>query len=129
LPTIEDAHDMDPDAMTAKVEGTAAQPSPELLRQTIADVQHLVARHGWETTPDRRMARLLGEALELADEVLQLPETGAADPELLQRVGHEMYDVLWNLCDLARLTGIDLVQASAEKRAINDRRTWPAAAE
>lgn len=39
----------------------------------------------------------------------------------------KMYDVLWNLCDLARLTGIDLVQAAAEKRAINEHRTWPGA--
>jgi NTP pyrophosphatase (non-canonical NTP hydrolase) len=104
---------------------TTSQPSRQLLQQTIADVESLVARHGWETTPRRRMAMLLGEAIELADEVLQLPAEGAGDEELAQRVGHEMYDVLWNLCDLARLIGIDLVQAAAEKRVINEHRTWP----
>ena len=104
---------------------TTGQPSGQLLQQTIADVKSLVARHRWETTPRRRMAMLLGEAVELADEVLQLPADGEGDKELLQRVGHEMYDVLWNLCDLARLTGIDLVQAAAEKRIINNHRTWP----
>jgi NTP pyrophosphatase (non-canonical NTP hydrolase) len=67
---------------------------------------------------------LLGEAMELADEVLQLPTDGAGDQESLRRVGHEMYDVLWNLCDLARLTGIDLAQAAAEKRLINEHRKW-----
>jgi NTP pyrophosphatase (non-canonical NTP hydrolase) len=102
----------------------AGQPSRHLLQQTIADVQRLIARHGWESTPRRRMAMLLDEAIELADEVLKLPSAGEADSELLRRVGHEMYDVLWNLCDLARLTGIDLVQAAAEKRVINEHRTW-----
>ncbi len=101
------------------------QASRELLRHTIADVQSLVAKHGWESTPARRMAMLLGEAIELAHEVLQLPEAGQADEALGQRVGHEMYDVLWNLLDLAGLTGIDLVQAAAEKRAINESRIWP----
>jgi NTP pyrophosphatase (non-canonical NTP hydrolase) len=97
----------------------------QLLQQTILDVKRLVDRHGWDSTPRRRMVMLLGEAIELADEVLQLPTEGSGDNELLQRVGHEMYDVLWNLCDLARLTGIDLVQAAAEKRLINEDRTWP----
>jgi NTP pyrophosphatase (non-canonical NTP hydrolase) len=91
----------------------------------MADVERLVARHGWESTPRRRMAMLLGEAIELAEEVLQLPAHGDGDKESLQRVGHEMYDVLWNLCDLARLTGIDLAQAAADKRRINEHRTWP----
>jgi NTP pyrophosphatase (non-canonical NTP hydrolase) len=71
------------------------------------------------------MVMLLGEAMELADEVIQLPAEGNGDKESLQRVGDEMYDVRWNLCDLARLTGIDLVQAAAEKRLINEHRTWP----
>jgi NTP pyrophosphatase (non-canonical NTP hydrolase) len=100
------------------------QPTDELLRQTMADVERLLTRHGWASRPRRRMAMLLGEALELADEVIQLPAVGQADGELLQRLGHEMYDVLWNLCDLARLTGIDLVRAAEEKRLINEHRTW-----
>jgi NTP pyrophosphatase (non-canonical NTP hydrolase) len=104
---------------------TSDQATGQLLQQTMADVERLVARHGWESTPRRRVAMLLREAMELADEVIQLPAKGAGDSESLQRVGHEMYDVLWNLCDLARLTGIDLVQAAAEKRLINEHRTWP----
>jgi NTP pyrophosphatase (non-canonical NTP hydrolase) len=104
---------------------TTGQASGQLLQQTMADVERLVARHGWESTPRRRMAMLLGEAIELAEEVLQLPAHGDGDKESLQRVGHEMYDVLWNLCDLARLTGIDLAQAAADKRLINEHRTWP----
>jgi NTP pyrophosphatase (non-canonical NTP hydrolase) len=103
----------------------ADQPAGQLLRQTMVDVESLTARHGWASTPQRRMAMLLGEAMELAEEILQLPLEGQGAAELLHRVGHEMYDVLWNLCDLARLTGIDLEQAAADKRAVNEGRTWP----
>ncbi len=101
-----------------------SQPSVELLQQTMADVDSLLSQNSWDSTPRRRMAMLLGEAIELADEVLQLPAGAKGDQKLLQRLGHEMYDVLWNLCDLARLTGIDLVQAATEKRLINEHRTW-----
>jgi NTP pyrophosphatase (non-canonical NTP hydrolase) len=82
------------------------EPSEQLLRQIMADVEELVARHGWETAPRRRMAFLLGEALELAEEVLQLPAGGPYDGALRQRLGREIYDFVWNACDLARLTGI-----------------------
>jgi NTP pyrophosphatase (non-canonical NTP hydrolase) len=88
-------------------------------------VTELTARHDWETDPRNRMAYLLGEARELAEEVLLLPSSGPYDPLLLQRIGHEIYDVLWNACDLARLTGIDVVQAAASKREVNAHRAWP----
>jgi NTP pyrophosphatase (non-canonical NTP hydrolase) len=101
------------------------EPSRLLLQQVMTDVQELVARHDWETSPCRRMAFLLGEVLELADEVLQLPSHGPYDTGLKQRVGREIYDVLWNACDLARLAGIDVVQAAADKRKLNAGRTWP----
>jgi NTP pyrophosphatase (non-canonical NTP hydrolase) len=103
----------------------AEQPTRRLLQQIMSDVAELTAQHGWETTPHRRMAFLLSEALELAEEVLQLPSSGPYDPLLLQRIGREIYDVLWNACDLARLTGIDVVQAAAEKRDVNASRAWP----
>ena len=63
--------------------------------------------------------------LELAAEVVQLPATGPYDLLLPQRIGREIYDVLWNVCDLARLTGIDVVQAAAGKRDVNASRRWP----
>ena len=104
------------------------EPSRRLLQQVMADVQELVARHGWETTPRRRMAFLLGEVVELADEVLQLPVDGPYDSALQQRIGREIYDVMWNACDLARLTGIDVMQAAADKRQMNAGRVWPGSA-
>jgi hypothetical protein len=48
------------------------------------------------------MAFLLGETLELAAEVLQLPTTGPYDPLPLRRIDQEIYDVLWNVCGLTR---------------------------
>jgi hypothetical protein len=43
------------------------------------------------------MAFLLGETLELAADVLELPASGPYDPLLLQQIGREIYDVLWNV--------------------------------
>jgi NTP pyrophosphatase (non-canonical NTP hydrolase) len=94
----------------------AEQPTGQLLQQIMSDVEELVAWHGWETTPRRRIAYLLGEAMELASEVLHLPASGRSDAALLQRLGREIYDVLRNACDLARLTGVDIMQAAADKR-------------
>jgi NTP pyrophosphatase (non-canonical NTP hydrolase) len=91
----------------------------------MSDVEALVARHSWETNPQRRMAFLLGEAIELAAEVLRLPAAGPCDAALHQRLGREIYDVLWNACDLARLTDVDLAAAVADKRQFNENRGWP----
>ncbi len=101
------------------------QPSERLLRQVVADVDELVARHLWETAPRARMAFLLGETLELADEILRLPEAGPYETSDIQRIGLEVYDVLWNACAVARSIGLDVVSSAAEKRAINQRRVWP----
>jgi NTP pyrophosphatase (non-canonical NTP hydrolase) len=103
-----------------------AQPDASLVRQVMGDVEALLSQHGWRTTPLRPMAFLLGETVELAEEVLQLPPNGSCDAVLRQRIGREIYDVLWNACDLARLAGVDLLEAAADKRQINENRTWPA---
>ena len=36
----------------------------------------------------------------------------------------EIYDVFWNLCDLANLVGINLEEAFAQKVEVNRHRTW-----
>ena len=101
-----------------------AEPSPELLRQIMADVGELLNRHGWQSEPRRHLAYLLSETIELAEEVLRLPESRPASSDELQRVGRELYDVVWNACALARSAGIDIVAASADKRAVNANRIW-----
>jgi NTP pyrophosphatase (non-canonical NTP hydrolase) len=62
------------------------EPQGQLLRQVMSDVEELVAQHRWETAPRRRMAFLLGEAVELAEEILRLPEAGPYEVADRQRV-------------------------------------------
>jgi hypothetical protein len=72
----------------------------------------------------QRVAFLLREVIELAEEVLQLPDAGPYGAAHQQRVGQSCMTCCGNACDLARLTGIDLVEAAADKRQFNKRRAW-----
>jgi hypothetical protein len=95
----------------------ADEPASRLLQEIMSDVEELIARRDWKTDPRGRVA--LGESLDLAAEVLRLPATGPYDPPpaAADRPG-----------DLRRpvermrprvLTGIDVVQAAADKRDVN----------
>jgi NTP pyrophosphatase (non-canonical NTP hydrolase) len=99
---------------------------------TIADIQQqardLSAQHGWaDTTIAERVRFLIGEVQELAEEArLLAAQNDPADQAATRtRLGLEMYDVVWNLCDLANIAGVDLEAAFAAKHAINAQRTWP----
>lgn len=98
---------------------------------TIEELQRHVGElndaQGWhDTTPEERAMWLVTEVGELVREVLRLPRA-AAEAELAgvrRDLGMEMYDVAWNLCDLANRVGVDLEEAFAEKVAANRRREW-----
>jgi NTP pyrophosphatase (non-canonical NTP hydrolase) len=99
---------------------------------TIGDIQQqakdLSARQDWaNTTIAERVTFLIGEVQELAEEaVLLAAQDNPADQAATRtRLGLEMYDVVWNLCDLANIAGVDLETAFAAKYAINAKRTWP----
>lgn len=97
------------------------------IQELQAQVRELKAAQGWEdTTLEERLGYLLGEVEELSTEVLLLAglEDAADRAAVRVRLGHEIYDVLWNLCDLADLAGLDLEAALAEKHAINQQRRW-----
>src|SRR5690348_12941087 len=97
------------------------------IRELQDQVRELKAIQGWDNTTLRERLRFLrGEIDELSTEVLLLADLDApGDRATVQtRLGHEIYDVLWNLCDLADLAGIDLEAALAEKHAINRQRRW-----
>ena len=47
-------------------------------------------------------------------------EKGRAREDL----GMEIYDVFWNLYDLAEISGVDLEDAFAEKAKLNRERSW-----
>ena len=97
------------------------------IQELQAQVRELKTAQGWEdTTLEERLGYLLGEIEELRTEVLLLAGREDATDRAAARVrlGHEIYDVLWNLCDLDHLAGIDLEAALAEKHAINQQRRW-----
>ncbi|MCM3040230.1 pyrophosphatase [Paenibacillus motobuensis] len=78
---------------------------------------------GFETSSiEQRMLYLMTEVGELSKEVLEV----SFDPEAEKKenLGFEMYDVVWNIFDLANKLGIDLDQAFKKKMEINEKRTW-----
>ena len=100
------------------------------LKEMQEHVRELREAQGWrDESPERRAMFLVTELGEVARETLKL--SGAygqlADTDHRQareNLGMEMYDIMWNLCDLANLLGIDLEAASARKAAINRLRKW-----
>ncbi len=78
---------------------------------------------GFDTsTIEQRMLYLMTEVGELAKEVLSV--SFHPDAERKANLGYEMYDVVWNIFDLANKLDIDLEKAFSEKKGINDLRNW-----
>lgn len=79
-----------------------------------------------KTTLEQRTMFLMTEMGEVVAEALYLSGAhGAIDREAVKRrLGMEIYDVFWNLCDLANMLDIDLEAAFQRKIAINRQRTW-----
>lgn len=79
-----------------------------------------------ENTVEQRMLFLLTEVGEVAREVLRL--SGSADQAQIDAIkadlGMELYDVIWNICDLANMLGIDLERSFAAKIEFNKTRKW-----
>lgn len=94
---------------------------------TIQDIQENakeLAPKFKDKNPEQRMLYLMTEVGETAIEVLKLQgfRNGGEKEELKQKLGMEIYDVVWNLCDLANMFGIDLEEAFARKIAVNEER-------
>jgi NTP pyrophosphatase (non-canonical NTP hydrolase) len=79
-----------------------------------------------EITVEQRVLFLTTEVGEVAREVLRLSRS--SDPTSADAVkadlGMEMYDVIWNICDLANMLGIDLETSFTAKIEINQTRKW-----
>lgn len=72
---------------------------------------------------------LVTELGEVMQETLKLIEghgkhTEADLEHIRDNLGMEIYDAMWNLCDLANIAGIDLEAAFAKKVALNRNRQW-----
>lgn len=101
----------------------------ELQRQ----IRQLREDKGFDITLEQRLAYLASEVGEVAKEVLKLSRDGnrdvgkmnAAETEtVLDNLGMEIYDVLWNLLDLADMAGVDLEGAFDKKAELNKSREW-----
>jgi NTP pyrophosphatase (non-canonical NTP hydrolase) len=95
------------------------------IRDIQEDALRLCAKHNWpDRNPSQRFRYLISEVGELADELLKLEWEGEDPARVKQNIGHEMYDIVWNLCDLANQLDIDLEAAFEVKKQQNQQRTW-----
>lgn len=62
----------------------------------------------------------MAELGELAEVILKRDKIQDSKRE----IGLEMFDVIWNVCDLANKLEIDLEKAFKEKMMINKEREW-----
>lgn len=107
------------------------QPTPiTTLEQLAAAVRAFGEARDWQRfhDPKNLTAALIVEAAELLEPFQWLtPEQSRNLPaETREAVRQEMADVLIYLVSLANCTGIDLLQAAADKLAINARKYPPA---
>jgi len=79
-----------------------------------------------EITAEQRVMFLMTEVGEVTREVLRLSRSvDRANAGVIKAdLGMEMYDVIWNICDLANILSIDLEAAFAAKIEINKTRKW-----
>ncbi|HFK1722173.1 MazG nucleotide pyrophosphohydrolase domain-containing protein [Bacillus thuringiensis] len=73
-----------------------------------------------DTTIEERIMYAMTELGELAEVILKRDKMQDAKKE----IGLEIFDVIWNVCDLANKLNIDLEKAFEEKMRINKNREW-----
>ncbi|NRG43904.1 MazG-like family protein [Bacillus sp. CRN 9] len=76
-----------------------------------------------QSSVEARTLFLMTEVGEVAKEVLSLSWEEDKD-KVKERLGLELYDVVWNVCELANKLDIDLEDAFKKKMEINKLRTW-----
>jgi len=98
---------------------------------TIHEIQEnareLCQQQGWaDHNPSQRFRYLISEVGELAQELTRLEwiPANTVTTAIKRDIGHEIYDIVWNVCELANQLEIDLDIAFAEKQAINRDRHW-----
>jgi NTP pyrophosphatase (non-canonical NTP hydrolase) len=97
------------------------------IRELQGHAREWRAAQGWpDNTVEQQALFLVTEVGELACEVLRLARNdGSVDiAEVKEKLGLEVYDVVWNVCDLANRLHIDLDQAFTQKAAVNRARKW-----
>jgi NTP pyrophosphatase (non-canonical NTP hydrolase) len=95
----------------------------ELQRQ----VRELKEAKGFDSTFEQRLAFLTTEVGEVAREALDISRGRLSAGEAKtarENLGMEIYDVIWNLLDLAEMAGVDLEEAFRKKAGLNEGREW-----
>ena len=96
----------------------------------IAFSTDLAAAHSWPTlAPEVRLLHLVSEVGEVADAlraVIECRDMGVDDEDATAHLLTEIYDVIWNACDLASLVapGVNLDQVAEQKHSTNLMRRW-----
>ncbi|MET3695844.1 MazG-like nucleotide pyrophosphohydrolase family protein [Bacillus oleivorans] len=97
----------------------------------IAELQQDVKKFSEEkgfsnTTIEERTIFLVTEVGEVAKEVLHIIYESDTEKmnKLKEKLGLELYDVVWNVIELANKLDIDLEDAFRKKREINKHRQW-----
>ncbi|CAN5256460.1 hypothetical protein BH18ACT10_BH18ACT10_10230 [soil metagenome] len=104
---------------------------------TLAEIQGQIRRlkraKGFDITLDQRLAYLTAEVGEVAAEVLKISRDGKRDvgqmnagerAAVVEMLGMEIYDAVWNLLDLAEMAGVDVEAAFRKKAYLNESREW-----
>ncbi len=98
------------------------------LKEIQDQAKEIKDEQGWkQTSPEQRVLYLVSEVGELSREVLKLTnpnERGVNIEESRVNLGSEIYDCVWNLCDLANIFDIDLDAAFTDKAGKNRTRKW-----
>jgi NTP pyrophosphatase (non-canonical NTP hydrolase) len=85
----------------------------------------LCERNNWsDRSIDQRFRFLISEIGELSNELIKLNQSNKIQNETKRKIGHEMFDVIWNICDLANLLEMDLEKYSKEKVGLNNERDF-----
>ena len=96
---------------------------------TIRDIQEAAAalceKHAFpDRSPAQRFRYLITEVGELSRELVRLEHPQDDRTDAKHNIGLEIYDIVWNLCDLANQLDIDLEKVFAEKAKANETRVW-----
>lgn len=95
----------------------------------ISDIQkqaeQLRQLKGWQDrTPDNRFRYLITEVGELSQDLIRLNHHPEQAGQIKEDIAKEMYDIVWNLCDLANVLEIELEPHFQEKYQTNLKRDW-----
>ena len=101
-----------------------------LLADIIRNTHDLSTAKGWpRRSAAERMVSVRAELVEVEEALEELARAQdlSSDVEAARaHVAEEVFDVIWNLCDLTEILGVNLEEASRAKMAHNATRTWPA---